>query len=338
MAGARAGADEGRDSRRALTESVPASHRDCDVAVFAPFAPGARGAGAFQRAPRRDTAPCISTVVVCGMLAAAALALGAGAAPAGAARPSRTSVPGSVPRWAQPSRDRGDAASTKPVTVTVYLPLRDADAADALAQQVSDPASAHLRPVPDPRRRPAALRRQRRDVAAVSSFLRGAGLTVGDVADQQPLRRGDRHAREGRGRLRHATYTATPSAGEVLRRAEQRRCRSPSSSSDKVLAVTGLDQSGTLTRPQQGDLPGATTGGDAERRAPRQRGHAARRRPTRSSTRRRARRTSARRSRASTRRSTARRSRSRRAATRRRSTRAPTAPRALSPRASTAAA
>jgi hypothetical protein len=53
------------------------------------------------------------------VLAAAALALGAAAAPAGAA--GRTTVPGSVPKWAQPSRDRG-AAPDKQVTVTVYLP------------------------------------------------------------------------------------------------------------------------------------------------------------------------------------------------------------------------
>ena len=192
----------------------------------------------------------------CGMLAAAALALGAGAAPAGAARPSRTSVPGSVPRWAQPSRDRGDAASSKPVTVTVYLPLRNAAAADALAQQVSDPASASYGQFLTPDAIAQRFGASDADVAAVSSFLRGAGLSVGDV----PANNG---YVEASGTLAQAEAAFATNVhryayrGKVLD-APSSALSVPSSLDGKVLAVTGLDQSGVLTRPQS-DLPGATT-------------------------------------------------------------------------------
>ena len=261
----------------------------------------------------------------CAMLAAAALALGAGAAPAGAARPSRTSVPGSVPRWAQPSRDRGDAASSKPVTVTVYLPLRNAAAADALAQQVSDPASASYGQFLTPDAIAQRFGASDADVAAVSSFLRGAGPERRRRAGQQPLRRGDRHARAGRGGLCHQRPPLRlPRPG--ARRSQQ----------GAVGAVVARRQGPRRDRPRPVRRPHPTRRTTCPARRPRPRRacgpapEAARRRPTPSSTRRRARRTSARRPPTSTRRSTARRSRSRRAATRRRSTRAPTAPRACS--------
>ena len=261
------------------------------------------------------------------------MALGVTAAPAGAAHPSRTSLPGSVPRWAQPSRDRGAAAGSKQVTVTVYLPLRDAAAANALAQQVSDPASAGYGQFLTP----DAIRRRfganDADVAAVSSFLRGAGLNVTDVPTNN-------HHVEATGTLAQAEAAFDTSVhryayrGRVLE-APSTALSVPSSLDGKVLAVTGLDQSGVLNTPQN-DLAGATSAGYPGACSPAP--VAALRRLTRSSTRRRARRTSVRRPRSSTRRSTARRPRSRRAATRHRSTRAPTAPRACSTRASTGAA
>jgi pro-kumamolisin-like protein len=115
----------------------------------------------------------------CGVLAAAALALAVGAAPAGAA--GRTTVPGSVPKWASPSRDRGDAPGSQQVTVTVYLPLRNADAANALLAQVSDPSSASYGRFLTPDAFKARFAPSDADVAAVEGFLRGAGLTVTDV-------------------------------------------------------------------------------------------------------------------------------------------------------------
>ena len=162
------------------------------------------------------------------------------AAPAGAASPSRSAVPGSVPRWAQPSRDRGDAASNRPVTVTVYLPLRDADGAAALAQQVSDPTSAgygqYLTPAAFTKRFGASDA----DVSSVASFLRGAGLTVDETAS-------DNRYVEASGTLAQAESAFDTSVhrfawrGRLLN-APTKTLSVPSSLSGKVLAVTGLDQ------------------------------------------------------------------------------------------------
>jgi subtilase family serine protease len=191
----------------------------------------------------------------CAAITVAALALGITAAPAGAASSARTAVPGSVPRWAQPSRDRGDVASSNPVTVSVYLPLHGADAANALAQQVSDPASATYGQYLSPDAFSARFGATDADVAAVEGFLRGAGLTVGDAPSN------NRYV-EASGTLAQAEAAFSTTVhryayrGRLLN-APTRELSVPSSLSGKVLAVTGLDQSGTLTRPQN-DTPGAT--------------------------------------------------------------------------------
>jgi subtilase family serine protease len=191
----------------------------------------------------------------CAAVAVAALALGITSAPAGAAGSKRTALPGSVPRWAQPGRDRGDAASSNSVTVTVYLPLRDAGAAAALAQRVSDPASADYGQYLSSDAFDQRFGAGDADVAAVKGFLRGAGLTVSDVA-------GNNRYVEATGTLAKAeaafgtTVHRYAYRGRVLN-APTSALSVPSSLSGKVLAVTGLDQSGTLTRPLN-DTPGAT--------------------------------------------------------------------------------
>ena len=185
-------------------------------------------------------------------LAAAALAFGAAAAPAGAA--GRTTVPGSVPKWAQPSRDRG-AAPDKQVTVTVYLPLRDADAANALLARVSDPSSASYGQYLSPDAFRDRFGATDADVAAVQSFLRGAGLTVTDVA-------ANNQSVEATGTLAQAEGAFATSVhryafkGRLLD-APNANLSVPASLDGKVLAVSGLDQSGAFTRPQS-DIPGAS--------------------------------------------------------------------------------
>jgi subtilase family serine protease len=191
----------------------------------------------------------------CAALAVAALAFAVFAAPAGAASSSRHAVPGSVPRWAQPSRDRGDAASNRSVTVTVYLPLRDADGAAALAQKVSDPASASYGQYLSPDAFTQRFGATGADVAAVASFLRGAGLTV----DETPS---DNRYVEASGTLAQAEKAFDTSVhryayrGRLLN-APSKQLSVPDALSGKVLAVTGLDQSGTLTKPQK-DVPSQT--------------------------------------------------------------------------------
>ena len=195
-------------------------------------------------------------------LVVAAAAFGAFAAPAGAASPNRSTVPGSVPRWAQPARDRGDANSSRPVTVTVYLPLRDAAGAAALAQKVSDPASASYGQYLSPAAFTKQFAATDADVAAVARFLRGAGLTLDDVAS-------DNRYVEASGTLARAEHAFDTTVhryayrGRLLN-APDKPLSVPGSLAGKVLAVTGLDQSGTLTKPQN-DLPGIA--GDATTQA-----------------------------------------------------------------------
>src|SRR5215470_13332771 len=114
----------------------------------------------------------------CVAAACAVVALGITAAPASAARPARTPVRGSAPNWAQPSRDRGAAAGGQAVDVTVYLPLRDADSAQSLIQQLSDPASASYGQYLTPQAFQQRFAPTDADVASVKAFLRGAGLSV----------------------------------------------------------------------------------------------------------------------------------------------------------------
>jgi subtilase family serine protease len=184
----------------------------------------------------------------CAAVATAIVALGIAAAPASAARPARTPLRGSTPRWAQPGRDRGDAASSRPVTVTVWLPLRDADSANALVQQLSDPASATYGQYLSADAVNQRFSPSNADVTAVKKFLAGAGLNVGDVPS-------DNRYVEATGTLGQAESAFATRVhryafrGHVLE-APTSDLQIPSSLAGKVLAVTGLDQSGTLTRPK----------------------------------------------------------------------------------------
>jgi subtilase family serine protease len=173
----------------------------------------------------------------CAALAVAALAFAVLAAPAGAARPTRHVVPGSVPRWAQPARDRGDAASNRSVTVTVYLPLRDAAGAAALAQKVSDPASAGYGQYLSPGAFIERFGATDADVAAVASFLRGAGLSVGDVPT-------DNRYVEATGTLAAAEKAFDTTVHRFAYRgrlldAPAKQLSVPDALNGKVLAVTG---------------------------------------------------------------------------------------------------
>jgi subtilase family serine protease len=179
--------------------------------------------------------------------AAAAVIVPAAASPAGAAAPARRPLPGSRPGWAAPARDRGTASANRKVEVRLYLPLRDAAGAQALAQAVSDPADAAYAQYLSPASFRDRFSPTAADVSAVRSFLSGAGLKVGDVpangsnvpaigtVGQMEKAFGiDVHRYAYRGRLLNAP-TASPTI--------------PAALSGKVLAISGLDDSGLLTQP-----------------------------------------------------------------------------------------
>ena len=192
----------------------------------------------------------------CAVLAAAALALGAAAAPAGAA--GRTTVPGSVPKWAQPSRDRGAAPDAKQVTVTVYLPLRNAPAGQRAARPVTDPSSADYGKflssrTPSASASPPATPTSPR----VEGFLRGAGLTVTDVPTNNHHVEATGDARAGRGRLRHERPPLRLQAAGCSTRPTT-ALSVPSRSTTRSSRWPGSTSRASFTRPQN-DLPGATS-------------------------------------------------------------------------------
>ena len=168
------------------------------------------------------------------------------AAPASAAAASRTVVPGSAPSWAKAGRDRGVVAGDQSATVTVYLPLRGAAAASSLLDQVSDPTSSSYGQYLTPDQFRQRFAASDADVAAVASFLRGAGFTVSNGPTYN----------------NHVSATGTVAQANVafattvhryayrghLLNAPNGQLSVPSSLNGKVLAVTGLDQ--TLARPQ----------------------------------------------------------------------------------------
>jgi subtilase family serine protease len=107
-----------------------------------------------------------------------AAALGAAVPMAQAAQPSRTTLPGSAPRWAHTAKQVGRADPSSVVGFRVYLGWQGGDAAAALAAAVSNPKSSsyghYLTPVQF-RKQFAPTQAQ---VGAVQSWLRSSGFTL----------------------------------------------------------------------------------------------------------------------------------------------------------------
>jgi subtilase family serine protease len=184
-------------------------------------------------------------------LLSALAALAAPLAPVAAA----PSVPlaGTVPAWAVPAARVGSVPADDVVQVQVLLPWRDAPAARALAYAVSDPASPaygrHLTPAqwrgrfsPSPA-----------TVAAVSAWLRTAGLEVGAV----PANRLLVPARGPASVVARAFGTSFSryAAGGLALRAPDTAPRVPLTIARLVSGVRGLDQGAALIRTSPDDPP-----------------------------------------------------------------------------------
>ena len=118
-------------------------------------------------------------------LAAGAVAipvmLAASLQPAAAAnQPGRAVVPG-APGWAATAAALGSAPAAKTVNFSVAIAPRDAAGAQAFADAVSDPRSTSYRQFLTPQQYTARFGATSSDVAAVLSWLHGAGLQTGTV-------------------------------------------------------------------------------------------------------------------------------------------------------------
>ncbi len=188
---------------------------------------------------------------------AAALALGlTGVSAASAATPAGpTSYPGAVPSWATAANDQGAADPAVTFEGELYLPLRNAAAAQALATIVSTPGVGYRAGL-SAAQWISRFAPSKADSDALVGFLTGNGFTISAVpaSREYVVFRGTAdqfNATFGAGIHRYAhggTSLLAPSTVPSL----------PASIAGKVSGLS-LDQARLLTHPnsiKQGDLPG----------------------------------------------------------------------------------
>jgi subtilase family serine protease len=101
--------------------------------------------------------------------------------PAAAANPPGRAVVLDAPAWTATTTALGSAPAARTVSFSVAIAARDAAGAQAFADAVSDPRSASYRHFLTPQQYTERFGATASDVAAVLSWLRGAGLQTGTV-------------------------------------------------------------------------------------------------------------------------------------------------------------
>lgn len=189
--------------------------------------------------------------IAASLVAALAISL-TGVSAASAA--DRTSYAGSVPRWATSANDVGAAPADETFEGELYLPLRNAAGAEALARAVSTPGVGYRLSL-GPARWIARFAPTKADSDSVVAFLTGAGFTIGAVpaSRQFVVFRGTAAQFDA---AFGASLHSYSHAGTTLV-APSEIPSLPAAVGAKVSALS-LDQSRTLTRPdsiKQGDIP-----------------------------------------------------------------------------------
>jgi subtilase family serine protease len=190
----------------------------------------------------------------------ALLALGAGllvvpfAGTAASAAPGdRVTVPGTTPAWAKPALAAGAPAASDPVSFTVALPLRDAAAADRMAQDLADPSSKNYGNYLTAAQFNASFAPTDAAVSRVKSFLSGQGIKVTDVA--QGNRWVAATGTVAQVNAAFGTVLKTYSWRGQRLRAPSAAVTVPTSIAGDVAQVTGLDQGALLRRPFNHRIP-----------------------------------------------------------------------------------
>ncbi|MFD9484264.1 protease pro-enzyme activation domain-containing protein [Streptomyces sp. NPDC059991] len=171
-------------------------------------------------------------------LLAGALALGIPSAHAADPVPSgRAALTGTKPAWATGAADQGATATTNKVDARVYLAGRDAKGLAAYAAAVSDPSSASYGKFLEPAQTQQRFGATKEQIAAVTGWLKSAGLTVTGANQHYISVSGDVAAAE--------KAFATPlhnyrKSGRTYR-APVKTASAPGALADAVLTVTGLD-------------------------------------------------------------------------------------------------
>ena len=147
-----------------------------------------------MRSNRAKVRSGVSMAATLPMLAGA-LALGIPAAHA-AENPGRDSLAGTKPAWATARADKGSASNSARVSARVYLAGRDAVGLAAYAKAVSDPSSPLYGKYLTAEQTQQRFGATKAQVAAVTSWLKAAGLQVTGVTQHYVSVTGDVAAAE----------------------------------------------------------------------------------------------------------------------------------------------
>jgi subtilase family serine protease len=161
---------------------------------------------------------------------------------------SRSALAGSTPSWATQSNRVGPANASQKIVFRVYLPWRGGDDAAAYALTVSTPGSPDAGKFLTPQQFRARFSPTTSDTAAVATWLRDAGFTVGHVPKNG-------HYVEASGTIAQAaaafgtSFSAFEYKGATLRAPDAPP--SVPASLPAIEAVVGLDESAALVRSRQ---------------------------------------------------------------------------------------
>ncbi|MGW2930368.1 S53 family peptidase [Streptomyces sp. NPDC001156] len=176
-------------------------------------------------------------------LLAGALALGIPAAHA-ANNPGRDALAGTKPAWATAKADKGATSNSAQVSARVYLAGRNAAGLAAYAKAVSDPASPLYGKYLSAKQTQQRFGATKAQVAAVTSWLKAAGLQVTAVTQHYVAVTGDVAAAE----RAFGTQLHNYAKGSKTYRAPSKAATAPESLNGAVLTVTGLDNAPHVAR------------------------------------------------------------------------------------------
>ena len=203
-----------------------------------------------RRTRRRIVAAAVSAAAVMGGVAVTA-----------SATPSRPAaghaLAGIRPAWATAAADRGQTPAATPLDIRVYLAGQNPQGLDAYARAVSDPNNASYRHYLTPAQLKAAYGPSRQQVAAVTSWLTGAGLTVTGTTDEYVAV----HGTAAKISAALGTSFHQYAAGHSARRAPSSDVAVPTDVATAILGITGLSQSSFAEKPSQAGGTSTATGG-----------------------------------------------------------------------------
>ena len=181
-----------------------------------------------------------------------------GTAGAAQAAPASTPLSGSKPAWATSSADRGATPAGAQVDLRVYLAGQNPAGLAAYSRAVSDPNSAAYRHYLTPAQVQARFGATAAQVAAVKTWLAGAGLKVTDVTE---------HYVAVRGTVAQASAAFSTSFHQYgvhggSKRAPASAAKVPAGVASAVLGVDGLSDESFTAKPT--NVPAAADGPEVQ--------------------------------------------------------------------------